>query len=159
VEGAARNITIYLDTLAKDVAGQKGGINEGSWPRLRTSTYLGGVGDGGDYNKFARAAYITDKKLFYDVLAHYLVLNLLALLVQKYKYSRRSWNRRRRRAQGCDRTLHRIPGTKPSQTGSRICLRYSIYLLYWYKSTNTDAEGAARPCIPTGASRWTSAES
>jgi hypothetical protein len=58
------------------------------------------VGDGWDYNKFARAAYITDKKLFYDVLAHYLVLNLLALLVQKYKYSRRSWHRRRRRAQG-----------------------------------------------------------
>jgi hypothetical protein len=23
-------------------------------------------------------------------------------------------------------------------------LRYSVYLLYWYKSTNTDAEGAAR---------------
>jgi hypothetical protein len=22
--------------------------------------------------------------------------------------------------------------------------RYSVYLLYWYKSTNTDAEGAAR---------------
>ncbi len=27
-------------------------------------------------------------------------------------------------------------------------LRYSIYLLYWYKSTNTDAEGAAGYFVP-----------
>jgi hypothetical protein len=26
-------------------------------------------------------------------------------------------------------------------------LWYSVYLLYWYKSTNTDAEGAARHCL------------
>ncbi len=26
---------------------------------------------------------------------------------------------------------------------SRMRCRYSVYLLYWYKSTNTDAEGAA----------------
>ena len=25
----------------------------------------------------------------------------------------------------------------------RLCPRYSVYLLYWYKSTNTDASGAA----------------
>ena len=26
--------------------------------------------------------------------------------------------------------------------------RYSVYLLYWYKSTSTDAEGAARARAP-----------
>jgi hypothetical protein len=29
------------------------------------------------------------------------------------------------------------------ETMSDVPIRYSIYLLYWYKSTNTDAEGAA----------------
>ncbi len=27
----------------------------------------------------------------------------------------------------------------------RYSVYYSVYLLYWYKSTNTDAEGAPRP--------------
>jgi hypothetical protein len=40
-------------------------------------------------------------------------------------------------------------GTKAQRlTQKALCrghapLRYSLYLLYWYKSTNTDAEGAA----------------
>ena len=31
------------------------------------------------------------------------------------------------------------------ETDLDFALRYSEYSLYWYKSTNTDAEGAARP--------------
>jgi hypothetical protein len=31
------------------------------------------------------------------------------------------------------------------ETDLDFALRYSVYSLYWYKSTNTDAEGAARP--------------
>ncbi len=53
------------------------------------------------------------------------VLSLLALLVQKYKYGR-SW----RKSCSC---VSRTLGGK---------CRYSVYLLYWYKSTNTDAAGA-----------------
>jgi hypothetical protein len=65
------------------------------------------------------------------------VLNLLALLVQKYKY-------RQHLAPGATGT-----GTKfPCFTGTKVQIpatpcnrrnrrRYSIYLLYWYKSTNT----------------------
>ena len=36
----------------------------------------------------------------------------------------------------CARTMRRL--------GLPAVLRYSIYSLYWYKSTNTDAKGAAR---------------
>ena len=31
------------------------------------------------------------------------------------------------------------------ETDLDFALRYSVYSLYWYKRTNTDAEGAARP--------------
>ena len=51
------------------------------------------------------------------------VPSLLALLVQKYKY----------------RSASVLP---QSACGRRSC-RYSVYLLHWYTSTNTDAGGAA----------------
>ncbi len=50
------------------------------------------------------------------------VLSLLALLVQKYKY--------------------RSASALPQSAGGRRSCRCSVYSLYWYKSTNTDAGGA-----------------
>jgi hypothetical protein len=38
-----------------------------------------------------------------------------------------------------------IHNTKPSILTSRASFtRYSVFLLYWYKSTNTNAEGSTR---------------
>jgi hypothetical protein len=61
-----------------------------------------------------------------------LLLNLLALLVQKYKFRRRS---RRRRRQGSIYLLFLVQKYKRTNTDA-------IYLLYWHKSTNTDAKAA-----------------
>jgi hypothetical protein len=44
------------------------------------------------------------------------------------------------RARYRERPVHSYSRKQP---GGRCLLRYSVYLLYWYKSTNTDAEGAA----------------
>lgn len=67
------NTTIYPDTLASDLgAGPaliQGGISAGTWPLLRTNTYMEGIPADGS---MSRSAYIKDTKLFYDVLAHYL---------------------------------------------------------------------------------------
>ena len=37
-------------------------------------------------------------------------------------------------------------GSLSTQETRRRSLRYSVYLLYWYKSTSTDTGGAARMC-------------
>jgi hypothetical protein len=59
-----------------------------------------------------------------EQIAYLQVLSLLALLVQEYKY----WRQR----------TSRLPTSW-----------YSVYLLYWYKSTNTDVKGRA-DCLPPG---------
>jgi hypothetical protein len=59
--------------------------------------------------------FVWDERLFVTP-ASSQVLSLLALLVQKYKY-----------CLGCPQRR-----------------RYSVYLLYWYKSTNTDAAARHR---------------
>jgi hypothetical protein len=83
------------------------------------------------------------------------VLSLLALLVQKYKYGRRggALAQTRRRPRRCSALecsqFTRFTGTKvqiltlytdttapPTLLRSRVI---SVYLLYWHKSTNTDA--------------------
>ena len=61
-----------------------------------------------------------------------LLLNLFALLVQKYKFRRRSHRRRR---QGSIYLLFLVQKFKGTNSDA-------IYLLYWYKSANTDAKAA-----------------
>mmetsp|Transcript_9528 Transcript_9528/g.18486 ORF Transcript_9528/g.18486 Transcript_9528/m.18486 type:complete len:1147 (+) Transcript_9528:168-3608(+) len=64
--------TVYPDLEAEDrtigTEVTQGGISAGTWPRLRTATYMEGIPADG---KFSRGAYIKDTKLFYDVLAHF----------------------------------------------------------------------------------------
>ena len=56
------------------------------------------------------------------------VLTLLALIVQKYKLV----------------TQKALPGGVPRAACVQRLIPYSVYLVYWYESTNIDAIGAAR---------------
>ncbi len=48
---------------------------------------------------------------------------------------------------GVPRTLFTLNVTDDNHNNFVVSLtyRYSVYLLYWYKSANTDAEGVAQP--------------
>ncbi len=68
------------------------------------------------------------------------VLSLLALLVQKYKYGQKLSSAAEQSWRGAQFTC--FTGTKvqmltPEEPRQKLA-GYSVYLLYWYKSTNAD---------------------